>query len=89
MFIYFLVIVFEIKDFVGNSIVSSVWGCLSEEAMKHGNSSYLSSQIVGNVFDIDTSLTNIQLVLDTVDLSYSDLIGCDLEETVSPPIMCN
>ena len=34
MFIYFLVIVFEIKDFVGNSIVSSVWGCLSEEATR-------------------------------------------------------
>ena len=29
------------------------------------------------------------VVLDTVDLSYSDLIGCDLEETVSPLIMCN
>jgi len=57
--------VFETKDFVANSSEFDECVVVSEEAMKCENSSYLSSQSVRHFFDTDTSLTNVQLVLDT------------------------
>lgn len=62
-----LIMVFEIKDFVANSseFDVGVGVGVSEEAMKRGKSSYLSFLSFRHFLDIDTSLTNIQLVLDT------------------------